>query len=303
MEKLDADPREARTKIGLIYLEKGDPERAATEFNLVLAAEPENWRVHYYLGSVYAERKENDRALAEFARIPPDSEYYVDSRIQRAYVLQKSDRVPEAIREVEGALKVKPDNPDLMGYLAALYREQKELKSAIALLERMVERYPDNDRYRFTLGAAYDEAKDKNRTIEQMRRAVELNPKNAAALNYLGYTYAEMGVRLDEAEQLIRRALEIEPDDGFYVDSLGWVFYQRGDYRHAVEQLEHAVELAGEDPTVAEHLGDAYDRNGRPREALRVYRDALARAKDTGQIDRLKEKIRALDRTEGAAGL
>jgi len=128
-----------------------------------------------------------------------------------------------------------------------------------------------------------------------MRRAVELNPKNAAALNYLGYTYAEMGVQLDEAERLIRRALDIEPDDGFYVDSLGWVYYQRGDYPRAVEQLERAVELASEDPTVAEHLGDAYDRGGHPRDALRVYRDALARAKETPQIERLKDKIRSLE--------
>jgi len=167
----------------------------------------------------------------------------------------------------------------------------------------MVERYPDNDRYRFTLGAAYDEAKDKPRTIEQMKRAVELNPKNAAALNYLGYTYAEMGVHLDEAEQLIRAAIALEPDDGFYVDSLGWVYYQRGDYPRAVEQLERDVELAGDDPTVAEHLGDAYGREGHARDAVRVYRDALARAKESAQVERLKDKIRALEgaaRTEGA---
>jgi tetratricopeptide (TPR) repeat protein len=112
-----------------------------------------------------------------------------------------------------------------------------------------------------------------------------------------------MGVELDEAERLIRRALELEPDDGFYVDSLGWVYFQRGDYRHAVEQLERAVELAGEDPTVAEHLGDAYQRGGHPRDALRLYRDALVRAKENVQIERLKDKIRALEgaaRTEGA---
>src|SRR5262249_19259802 len=172
---------------------------------------------------------------------------------------------------------LKRDNPELMGYLAALYRERKDLKGAITLLERMVARFPDNDRYRFTLGAAYDEANDKPRTIEQMQRAVELNPKNAAALNYLGYTYAEMGVHLDEAESLIRRALALEPQDGFFVDSLGWVYYRRGDFRRAVEELERAVELAGDDPTVAEHLGDAYERVGQPRDALRLYRDALGR--------------------------
>src|SRR5439155_702744 len=179
--------------------EKGDLDRAATEFNLVLAAEPTSWVVRYYLGSVYAERHETARALEEFGKIPPDSDYYVDARIRRAYLLQKED-LPEAVREIRAALAAKPDDPELMGYLASLYREQKDLKSAIALLER-------------------------------------------------------------------------------------------------------AVELAGDDPTVAEHLGDAYSRAGHPTDALRIYRDALARAKEAGQVGRLKSKIHVLEssvRAEGA---
>ena len=55
LEKVDADPREARTKMGLIYFEKGQLERAATEFNLVLASAPDDVRVRYYLAAVHAE--------------------------------------------------------------------------------------------------------------------------------------------------------------------------------------------------------------------------------------------------------
>ena len=97
-----------------------------------------------------------------------------------------------------------------------------------------------------------------------------------------------MGVQLDEAERLIRRALELQPNDGIYIDSLGWVYYQRGDYKRAVEQLERAVELAGEDPTIVEHLGDAYQRLGQSDSALRVYRDALAALEGVG-ADRAPE--------------
>ena len=161
-------------------------------------------------------------------------------------------------------------------------------------MKKLVAAHPDNDRYQFTLGALYDENRQKDRSVVHMTRAIEINPKNAAALNYLGYTYAEQGVRLDEAENLIRRALAISPHDGYYIDSLGWVYYQRGEYDKAIEQLEHAVSLADDDPTIAEHLADAYSRPGAPTEALRVYRDALGRTKDTDQAARIRAKIEEL---------
>jgi tetratricopeptide (TPR) repeat protein len=293
IEKMDADPRDARTKIGLIYFEKGDVERAATEFSLVLASDPKNDRVRFYLGVAYAELGETSRALDELDKVDGKSDYYVEARVRRATILQK-DEPAKAIKEIEAALAARPDSPELMSFLASLYREQKRYPKAVEMLERVVAQFPDNDRYRFTLGATYDEANDRDKAIEQMLRAIELNPKNAAALNYLGYTYADMGVKLDEAESLIRRALQIEPNDGFYIDSLGWVYFKRGDFAHAVEYLERAAELAGEDPTVVEHLGDAYHQTGRNDSALQSYRDALGQSKDAAQIERLKGKIQGL---------
>jgi Flp pilus assembly protein TadD len=130
-----------------------------------------------------------------------------------------------------------------------------------------------------------------------MQKAIALNPENAAALNYLGYTWAEQGAQLDEAENLIRRALKIEPNDGFYVDSLGWVYYQRGDYVKAIEHLERAVELVGDDPTIIEHLGDAYGKAGRAKDAVHTYTQALEHTKDAEQAGRLRTKIGALTGT------
>jgi len=164
-------------------------------------------------------------------------------------------------------------------------------------MEKVVALDPKSDQAHFQLGALYDEHKNKEKTIEHMKKAIELNPQNAAALNYLGYTWAEMGVRLEEAESLILRALKIEPNDGFYIDSLGWVYYQKGDYQRAVEQLERAVELARDDPTIIEHLGDAYEKTGKMERALERYREALKRSKEEDQSKRIQEKIQLLERT------
>jgi Flp pilus assembly protein TadD len=67
-----------------------------------------------------------------------------------------------------------------------------------------------------------------------MQRGGRAQPKNAAALNYLGYTYAEMGVRLDEAESLIRRALDIDPTTASTSTASAGCTHQRGDYREAI---------------------------------------------------------------------
>ena len=103
-----------------------------------------------------------------------------------------------------------------------------------------------------------------------------------------------MGTNLDEAEQLIRRALEVSPQDGYYVDSLGWVYYQRGDYEKAADHLERAVELVGDDPTITEHLADAYRQLQKTQQALRLYNQALQHTEDKDQAARLRGKIEAL---------
>jgi len=243
---------------------------------------------------VYTEAKEDDKAVAELARIPAGSDYFADARLYLSYIYQRQGKLEQAITEAEQALTVKKDDLDLLGFLASLQREKGDRPQAIEILKQMVTLAPENDQYHFTLGAVYDETKDKQNCIAHMQKAIELNPKNAAALNYLGYTWAEQGTRLDEAEALIRQALQVEPNDGFYIDSLGWVYYQRGNYAKAVEHLERAAELVGDDPTVIEHLGDAYEKAGRAADATRAYREALGHAKEEDQIQRLRTKIDTL---------
>ena len=129
-----------------------------------------------------------------------------------------------------------------------------------------------------------------------MKQVLKIEPDNADALNFLGYTYADLGQNLQEAKKLVAKALEISPDDGYIVDSMGWVYFKLGEYEKALGYLKRAVELAPKDPVIREHLGDAYLKTGDPEKALETYRISLQ-----GKILRgddpteLKEKIRALE--------
>jgi tetratricopeptide (TPR) repeat protein len=122
-----------------------------------------------------------------------------------------------------------------------------------------------------------------------MRRILDIHPENADALNYIGYTYAEQGIRLDEAMGLIQKALNIKPDSAYIIDSLGWVYYQKGLYDEALKYLLEAAKLVPNDPTIIEHLGDVYFKKRMYEKSLEKYEKALTL--NHPQADKVKEKI------------
>ncbi|HOO91284.1 MAG TPA: tetratricopeptide repeat protein, partial [Syntrophales bacterium] len=147
---------------------------------------------------------------------------------------------------------------------------------------------PNDIGLHFRLGVLCGKRNKQRESIEAMETVLTLDPDNADAINYIGYSYAERGIKLDEAERLIKRALQLKPDNGYIIDSLGWVYFKQNRVKEAIEFLEKARDLLPEDPTIAGHLGDAYKKDGQIERALDVYQRALNMNPQNGD---LKEKI------------
>ncbi len=67
--------------------------------------------------------------------------------------------------------------------------------------------------------------------------------------------------------------------------------YKNGEYEQAVPVLERAVELLPYDPTINDHLGDAYWRVGRHLEAKFQWKRAMQHSEDSEQIASLQGKL------------
>lgn len=119
----------------------------------------------------------------------------------------------------------------------------------------------------YVRGIAYERSKQWAKSEADLKKALELYPDQPLVLNYLGYSWIDQGINLDEGMKLIQRAVGLRPDDGYIVDSLGWAHYRLGQYEDAVRELERAVELRPQDPVMNDHLGDAYWKVGRKLEA------------------------------------
>jgi tetratricopeptide (TPR) repeat protein len=225
------------------------------------------------------------RAADEAASARPGD---VRVALTRAWVLERSGRGAEAADGLRRAVEARERDGDgagaaeLWDALAGAMARLGRAAEAVALLEGAAARRPRDQGVLYALGVAQERAGEGEAAVAQMRALLALNPDHAEALNFVGYAWAERGVRLEEAERLLWRALELRPENGYFLDSLGWVLFQKGDTERAVATLEQADRLAGPEPTILEHLGDAYRRTGRGGDALGAYRRAL-RSLDAGE--------------------
>ena len=145
----------------------------------------------------------------------------------------------------------------------------------------------------FQRGIAYERLKKWELAEPNFKKALELFPDQPQVLNYLGYSWVDMNIKLEEGLAMIRKAVDLRPDDGYIVDSLGWAYYRLGRFEDAVGELERAVELRASDATINDHLGDAYWRTGRKLEAIFQWRTALSMKPEEAEVAKIKAKIKS----------
>ncbi|MBN2310450.1 MAG: tetratricopeptide repeat protein [Candidatus Hydrogenedentes bacterium] len=148
----------------------------------------------------------------------------------------------------------------------------------------------------YGLAEVYEALDDVKGVEKHLKVCLELEPDNPDTMNFLGYMYAEAGIKLDQAERLLNRALSMDPGNGFYLDSLGWVYYKKGKARKAVELIRQAIlAMESDDAILRAHLGDAYLLRGEVEKALAQWARALRLDPD---IEGVRERI---DRYQPAA--
>lgn len=236
-----------------------------------LALKPDSDIVLLQLAAVAEQQEQAEEAIALYGRIPADSPIKRAAELQLGLNLADLERHDEAIVHLKALLDSDPD--DMRAYLAlgGVYASKEDYRSAAEVYDRAVVRLkePTNANWNifYQRGIAYERLKEWPKAEPNFRKALELFPDQPQVMNYLGYSWVDMNMNLEEGLDLIRKAVDLRPSDGYIVDSLGWAYYRLGRFEEAVVELERAVSLKPDDPVLNDHLGDAYWRVGRKLEA------------------------------------
>ncbi|NWH04285.1 tetratricopeptide repeat protein [Desulfobacter latus] len=270
---------------------------AVTILSQIRKIRPGNANIDFFLGMAYEGLKKPGKAIEYYLKVTPDHPQYKKTILSIAFLYKDMNRIVEAIQFLEQHHRQSPADIDITAYLASFYQENNRYDIAVTMLERALKETPKNTALLFKLGTVMDAAGHRRKSIETMNTIIRIDPKHASALNYLGYTYAEMGIHLDQALELVQRALAIRPEDGYITDSLGWVYYKKQEYDKAVFYLEKAVALSNYETVITIHLADAYLKTGEREKAIAMYKKALNNAGEDQkkEIREIEEKLKKLE--------
>lgn len=288
-----------RTQMAYIELQRGNYDKAVENARpvLVFRDKPNVQAVNIALDALKKQRRYSDAvALLQ----PLVDKYAADPSVNARYVemLVRAGAMERARVASATQAKFGPKNTIAT---AEAWIETEQYAPAIAMLRDAVQKSPDDMDLQFELGSAYERSGDKKSAEDMFLKILDSHPENAATLNYLGYMWADSGVNLDRAADMLNRAVKEEPHNGAYLDSLGWVYFQQGKLDIAQKYLTQAAQLLPRDATVQQHLGDVLAKRGDVHRALEIYRTALTLQPEPKDEAKLRVKISTLEREQAAA--
>ena len=251
---------------------------------------------------IYQEMRDYDKALAESARAVRQFPESRELLLTRASLLASSGDVAGGVSLLTPLLANTDEDREIwMGVAQVALRGNDFPRALEALAKADGFEQPDLQRsyIHFLYGSAWERQDDVAKAEQAFRRALELNPQSANTMNYLGYMFADRGIRLEEAVELIQKALEMEPNNGAYLDSLGWAYFKLNRLELAEEYLKKSVERVPTDSAILDHLGDLYHKTGRVREARQQWQEALKQWRllpaseiEPDEIAKIEQKLR-----------
>lgn len=271
-----------------LYSKQNQFDKAHARIDQAIAAQPKNAGLHFLKAQIYG--LQGGIAISH------------RDQAQQAQFMQSTEG------ELRRALELEPNNAAALTALAALYINANKPQEAVDQYRLVITRPPDtDDAAAFTLIGMVEDGRDhRDDAVKAYRDALSRNPEatiGAIAGNNLAWDYAEYGKgNLDEGVRLAQGVVQKFPDEPGYADTLGWVYFKKGLYSAAVEQLQKAVNQTtargGDSAVYRLHLGRALAAMGRRVEARQQLQQAVSTGTEKGltaaQLDEARQALAAL---------
>lgn len=282
--------------LGASLTQDGGGDLALIYLNFSLHLKSKFPVAQYLMADILERQRRLEAAIDVYSAIDAGSPLKRQAEIRAALALDNLERTDEAKARIDGLIADDPTDSSALSSLGDVLRFRKRYDEAVSYYTRAIDlkAVPDDGTWRlyYSRGMSYERLKQWPKAEADFLKALALSNDQPLVLNYLGYSWIDMGLHFDEGLEMIRKAVDQRPTDGYIVDSLGWAYYKLGRFDESVRELERAVELQTADPVINDHLGDAYWQVGRRNEARFQWSHALDMEPETDEIAKIEAKLK-----------
>ncbi len=243
-------------------LEKIDPQ--ATEF--------------YRLFNHVFELMENNRmaeAIPELRKALELDPRDALAHFSLATALTGNGQEREAVEEYRQACALEDHHAMWFHHYAVSLALNGNIEEAVVNWRKSLSLDPTNAEAESNLGSALFQNSGTQEGYEHLQHAVTMAPAYPDGHSHLGWALAQMG-KADAAIDELRKAVSLQPNSVEYRFNLGFLLGSHGDSAGAIEEFQKAVDLSGaKDWRCLAALADAYDKSGRPTDAVHAGQLAL----------------------------
>ena len=186
----------------------GDPDKAVTQYEKILAKNPNYILAHYDLAVAYRDQGMLDKAIAQY----------------------------------EKTLELNPNFPEALSNLGGYYFRSGKLDEAVKLFKKAVQTYPNFIQALSNLGAALNKQGQPAEAIAHLKKALVLDPEFGIANFNLGNSLFALN-RLDEAQEVF----ELSQKQGIDFLSMHWKLYEihkkNKQFQNAEKELKTILEI------------------------------------------------------------
>jgi len=223
---------------------------------------------------------------------------------QESLELFRSGHLDQAVQRLEQAVRLNPQNPDLLEALGVLYEKLGRLDQAIETMKRLVQLFPQHIMAHTNLSRFYVqkgmilEAEQEQGEARRLAWRAELQAQRALGNVREQSPEQETQARAREIEERIeryRKVIALDPADVLGYFSLGSALLDAKRFPEARDTFQKAVSVDPKHSPSYFNLGLALESLGETSEAIRVYEAGVNVAGERGDMIPLKKMSARLD--------
>ena len=297
---------DAFNNLALVALNENKTDEAIGFLDNALAIDGANFNALRGLINIYAAQKHTDQAHARVDQAIKSQPNNPSLHFLKGEIYGYEMNAQGAESEFRRALEIDGNYLAAYSALGALFVNTNQQERAIAEYQKITERRPDNATAFTLIGMLEFSRQNIDAAIDNYRKALAQDANATFAANNLAWLYSEYGKgNMDEAVRLAQSAVQSSPEVPSFVDTLGWVYYKKGLYAAAAEQLKKAVSVdeafarrnnGSPTPAYHFHLGMALAAKGDKAGGRREIESALRLSEKTSfpEADEARKKLASL---------